>query len=401
MAATTNMKDDILQAVGAFRLEIREKLQTDLPHGLRGKFISGQALERNDFVLWQQFLEQHGWLAPHWPKEHGGPGWNVFQKSVFDEECAIAGAPRVTPFLFGVDMLGPVLLRYGTPEQKRLWMPRILDGSDWWCQGFSEPGAGSDLSSLRLNAVRDRTADGEVYVLNGQKIWTSYAHYANKMFCLARTRRSEKQQHGISFLLVEMTAPGVEVRPIKTLEGSHVLNEVFFTDVRVPVSNLIGTEDEGWECAKYLLSHERTNIAGIGAATAALERVRKMLVGATAKGARVRQANRTLMLWQRFAQLEIDLDNLKANNWAMLEEFSGGASVDVETSILKIRGAELQQQISALARTIEGHSGRDPADYGQSFPFFHATQDYFYNRKLSIVGGTTEVHKNIVARLSG
>ncbi|RIJ03243.1 pimeloyl-CoA dehydrogenase large subunit [Achromobacter sp. K91] len=393
------MKDTIHNGLEEFRAEIRQKLQAELLPGLRDKFNCGAALTREDFVLWQKFLARNGWLAPHWPKEHGGPGWTVFEKFVFDEECAMAGAPRVTPFLFGIDMLGPVLLRYGTSEQKLQWLPRILDGSDWWCQGFSEPGSGSDLSSLRMNAVRECTAGEEMYVLNGQKIWTSYAHYANMMFCLVRTKKSDKQQHGISFLLVDMASPGVEVRPIKTLEGSHVLNEVFFTDVRVPATNLVGTEHEGWRCAKHLLGHERSNIAGIGTATAALERVRKMLKAQNHRATN-QHANRSRMLWQRFAQLEIDLNNLRTNNWAMLQALCAGEPVDMETSILKIRGAELQQQISTLARIIAGQPCSDQTDYGQSFPAFHATQEYFYNRKLTIVGGTTEVHKNIVARLS-
>lgn len=398
MEAVANMKDDTGDALDAFRQEVREVLRDALPDVLRDKFASGQPLVREDFESWQRFLAKRGWLATSWPKEHGGPGWNVFEKCVFDEECAIAGAPRVTPFLFGIDMLGPVLLRFGTDEQKRRWMPRIMNGTDWWCQGFSEPGSGSDLASLRMRAVREVTADGDVYVLNGQKIWTSYAHYANMMFCLVRTRSSERQQDGISFLLLDMKTPGVVVRPIRTLDGSHVLNEVFFSDVRVPAANLVGAEHKGWLCAKYLLAHERSNIAGIGAATAALERVRRMLDAQRSKG---RSADRMRLLWVRFAQLEIDLDNLKVNNWLMLDALSRSLPVDRQTSMLKIRGSELQQQISALARSIEGHPVVGTASYGQLFVSFNATQDYFYNRKLTIVGGTTEVHKNIVARLSG
>lgn len=397
MEAVANMKDDTGDALDAFRQEVREVLRDALPDGLRDKFASGQPLVREDFESWQRFLANRGWLATSWPKEHGGTGWNVFEKCVFDEECAIAGAPRVTPFLFGIEMLGPVLLRFGTDEQKRRWLPRIMNGADWWCQGFSEPGSGSDLASLRMSAVREVTADGDVYVLNGQKIWTSYAHYANVMFCLVRTRNSERQQDGISFLLLDMTTPGVVVRPIRTLDGSHVLNEVFFTDVRVPAANLVGAEHEGWRCAKYLLSHERSNIAGIGAATAALERVRRMLDAQRSKG---RGADRIRLLWVRFAQLEIDLDNLKVNNWLMLDALSRGLPVDRQTSMLKIRGSELQQHISALACSIEGHPVIESVAYGQRFESFNATLDYFYNRKLTIVGGTTEVHKNILARLS-
>ncbi len=228
---------------------------------------------------WHAILNQRGWLANHWPEQYGGPGWNAVQKFIFENECALAHAPRIVPF--GVNMLGPVLIKYGNEAQKQYWLPRILDGSDWWCQGYSEPGAGSDLASVKTTAVRGSDAQGDHYVVNGQKTWTTLGQHANMIFCLVRTNREAKKQQGISFLLVDMRSPGVEVRPIITLDGEHEVNEVFFTDVRVPAENLVGEENMGWTCAKYLLTYERTNIAGVGFSVAALERLKKAAASVT------------------------------------------------------------------------------------------------------------------------
>jgi alkylation response protein AidB-like acyl-CoA dehydrogenase len=258
----------------AFRAEVLSFLHDKLPRRLADKVERGQHLTRDDMAEWHAILNAQGWLANHWPKEYGGPDWSGVKKFIFEDECALARAPRVVPF--GVNMLGPVLIKYGNEAQKRHWLPRILDGSDWWCQGYSEPGAGSDLASVKTTAVRGTDDQGAHYIVNGQKTWTTLGHYANMIFCLVRTATNVRQQEGISFLLVDMNTPGVEVRPVVTLDGEHEVNEVFLTDVRVPVGNLVGEENRGWTYAKYLLTYERTNIAGIGFSVAALNRLRKI-----------------------------------------------------------------------------------------------------------------------------
>src|SRR5262245_35244516 len=235
----------------AFRADVQRFLNDRLPVRIARKVKGGLHLTRDDMREWHAILHARGWLANHWPREYGGPGWSVAQKFLFDHECALAGAPRIVPF--GVNMLGPVLIRYGSEAQKRHWLPRILDGSDWWCQGYSEPGSGSDLASVRTSAVRARDESGEHYLVNGQKTWTTLGHYANMIFCLVRTSTDVRPQEGISFLLINMDSPGVEVRPIVTLDGAHEVNEVFLTNVRVPVDNLVGEENRGWTYAKYLL----------------------------------------------------------------------------------------------------------------------------------------------------
>jgi alkylation response protein AidB-like acyl-CoA dehydrogenase len=249
----------------AFREEVRGFLRDHLPHQISEKVRTSTYLHRQDMVEWHAILNRRGWLASHWPIEHGGPGWTVVQRLIFEDECALAHAPRIVPF--GVSMLGPVLIKFGDEAQKRRWLPRILSGEDWWCQGYSEPDAGSDLASLKTSAVRH----GDQFVVNGQKTWTTLGHFANMIFCLVRTASTGKKQEGISFLLVDMRTPGVEVRPIITLDGAHEVNEVLFTDVRVPAENLVGEENKGWTYAKYLLTYERTGLARVGASMAALD----------------------------------------------------------------------------------------------------------------------------------
>ena len=254
----------------AFRNQVQAFLAEHLPSELSDKVANGERLSKADMEHWHSTLNTRGWLANHWPEAFGGPGWSAVEKFIFELECGLANAPRIVPF--GVNMLGPVLIKYGTPQQQDYWLPRILDGRHWWCQGYSEPGAGSDLAAVKTTAVRD----GDHYVVNGQKTWTTLGQHANMIFCLVRTDREAKPQEGISFLLIDMASPGVEVRPIITLEGDHEINEVFFTDVRVPVANLVGEENKGWTCAKYLLTYERTNIAGVGLSMAALQRLKRV-----------------------------------------------------------------------------------------------------------------------------
>jgi alkylation response protein AidB-like acyl-CoA dehydrogenase len=326
------------------------------------------------------------------------------QKFIFENECALAGAPRVVPF--GVNMLGPVLIRYGSEAQKRHWLPRILDGSDWWCQGYSEPGAGSDLASVQTRAVRATDAQGEHYIVNGQKTWTTLGHYANMIFCLVRTATDVRKQEGISFLLVDMKTPGVEVRPIITLDGEHEVNEVFFTDVRVPAENLVGEENKGWTYAKYLLTYERTNIAGVGFSVAAFNRLRQI-------AAKQRRNGKPLAedpaFAARMARVEIDLENMKTTNLRVIAAVAGGGVPGAESSMLKIRGTEIRQEISSLTRRAMGPYAQpfveEALDEGfEGTPIgpdeaASAASQYFNNRKLSIFGGSNEIQKNIISKM--
>ncbi|GAB1845813.1 acyl-CoA dehydrogenase family protein [Achromobacter xylosoxidans] len=351
-------------------------------------------------VEWHAILNRQGWLASHWPVEYGGTGWSTTQKYIFDNECALAGAPRIVPF--GLSMLGPVLIKYGNEAQKRHWLPRILDGSDWWCQGYSEPGAGSDLASVKTTAVRE----GDHYVVNGQKTWTTLGQYANMIFCLVRTSNEGRRQEGISFLLIDMASPGVQVRPIITLDGEHEVNEVFFSDVRVPVENLVGEENRGWTCAKYLLTYERTNIAGVGQSTAALERLKAVAASQKKNG---RPLAEDPDFAARLARVEIELANMRTTNLRVVAAVAGGGAPGAESSMLKIRGTQIRQEITALNRRAMGpyarpfvaealHDGYDAAPIGPEGADSAAAQ-YFNNRKLSIFGGSNEIQKNIISKM--
>ncbi len=377
----------------AFRVDVRAFLEAELPAELANKCRRGERLTKQDMQRWHAILHRRGWLANHWPVEYGGPGWNAVQRFIFEHECALAFAPRIVPF--GVNMLGPVLLKYGNEAQKRHWLPRILDGADWWCQGYSEPGAGSDLASVKTSAVRT----GEHYLVNGQKTWTTLGQHANMIFCLVRTDPTAKKQEGISFLLIDMSTPGVEVRPIITLDGEHEVNEVFFTDVRVPVENLVGVEHRGWTCAKYLLTYERTNIAGVGFSVAALRELKAFIARHKRNG---RQLNDDPFFAARVARVEIDLENMKTTNLRMIAAVAGGGVPGAESSMLKIRGTEIRQEISSLMRRAMGPQARAWIEAGESL----GTEDgeraavgYLNNRKLSIFGGSNEIQKNIIAKM--
>jgi len=383
-----------------FRQQVRSFLQEKLPARLSEKVRKEKRLTREDFAQWHAILQSRGWLANHWPVAYGGPDWSAVQRFIFENECALAHAPRTVPF--GVNMLGPVLIKFGTPEQKRHWLPRILDGSDWWCQGYSEPGAGSDLAGLKMSAVRD----GDHYVVNGQKTWTTLGHFANRIFCLVRTDRDAKKQEGISFLLIDMASPGVEVRPIITLDGEHEVNEVFFTDVRVPAANLVGEENRGWTCAKYLLTYERTNIAGTGFSLVALEQLRRVATRQMRNG---RPLAQDPLFAARLARVQIDLENMKTTNLRVLAAASGGGAPGVESSLLKIRGTVIRQEISSLFRRAMGVHARpfieEALDEGFEGPWVGpeeaapAAGHYFNYRKLSIFGGSNEIQKNIIAKM--
>ena len=384
----------------AFRDEVRAFLESELPADIAAKVKLGKHMSKEDHQRWQQILVKRGWYAPGWPVELGGTTWGPVEKHIFDEECAAYGAPRTVPF--GVNMVAPVIIKFGTQQQIDHYLPRILSGEDWWCQGYSEPSAGSDLASLKTRAVRE----GDHYIVNGQKTWTTLGQHANMIFCLVRTRSEGKPQEGISFLLIDMNSPGIEVRPIVTLDGDHEVNEVFFSDVRVPVANLVGEENRGWSCAKYLLTYERTNIAGVGLSTAALQQLK-------AVAARQRKNGKPLaedpLFAARLARVEIELDNMRVTNLRVLAAAAHGGAPGAESSMLKIRGTQIRQEITALNRRAMGvyarpyvkqalEDGYDGPQIGPDGADSAAAQ-YFNFRKLSIFGGSNEIQKNIISKM--
>lgn len=382
----------------AFREEVSAFLQEKLPKDLAHKVRQRKELTKADMEGWHATLNQKGWLAPNWPKEYGGAEWNAVQKHIFEEECARAGAPRIVPF--GLSMLAPVLMKFGSQRQKDHYLPRILNGDDWWCQGYSEPGAGSDLASLKTRAVRE----GDHYIVNGQKTWTTLGQHANMIFCLVRTDPEVKQQEGISFLLIDMNSPGIEVRPIILLDGVHEVNEVFFDNVKVPVENLVGEENKGWTYAKYLLTHERTGIAGVGFSQAGLESVKRI---ARAESANGKPLIENPHFAARLARVEIDLMALATSNLRIISQAAAGQAPGVESSMLKVKGTIIRQEINDLARRAVGpyampfpsesvEGDNDPVGPEYAGP---VAAGYFNNRKLSIFGGSNEIQRGIIAKM--
>lgn len=384
----------------AFRAEVQAFLKDKLPARIANKVKAGQRLTKADQYEWHAILNERGWLANHWPEEYGGPGWGAVEKFIFDTECALAGGPRIVPF--GVNMLGPVLIKFGNEAQKKYWLPRILSGEDWWCQGYSEPGAGSDLASVKTTAVRQ----GDHYIVNGQKTWTTQGQHANMIFCLVRTDREAKAQSGISFLLVDMNSPGVELRPIRTLDGDKEVNEVFFTDVKVPVENLVGEENKGWTYAKYLLTYERTGIAGVGFCIAALAKLKVIAAKVMKNG---KPLDQDPLFAARMAQVEIDLENMKTTNLRVIAAVAGGGVPGAESSMLKIRGTEIRQEILSLMRRAVGPYALPFIEEAQYEGYADepvgpkeaatAAANYFNYRKLSIFGGSNEIQKNIISKM--
>ncbi len=382
----------------AFRAEVRAFLDEKLPDDLSEKVRKGQELTKDDHDRWHGILNDQGWLATNWPRKFGGAEWNAVQRHIFEEEAAAHHAPRIVPF--GLAMLAPVLQKFGSPEQQDRWLPRILTGEDWWCQGYSEPGAGSDLASLKTTAVKD----GDHYIVNGQKTWTTLGQHANMIFCLVRTDKDVKQQEGISFLLIDMDTPGIEVRPIILLDGGAEVNEVWFTDVKVPVENLVGEENKGWTYAKYLLTHERTNIAGVGFSQAGLTAVKRIAKAEMAGGKPLMENPHFAA---RVAQVEIDLMAMSTTNLRIVSKAAAGTAPGVESSMLKVKGTIIRQEINDLARraagvyampfaseAIEGANMAlpDPLSAGP------VAAQYFNNRKLSIFGGSNEIQRQIIAK---
>ena len=383
----------------AFRDEVREFLATELPSRMSEKIKLGRRLTKDDMIQWHDILNKRGWLATNWPEEWGGTGWSAVQKHIFDEECWAAGAPRTVPF--GLNMLAPVLIKFGSEEQKRHYLPRILDGTDWWCQGYSEPGAGSDLASLKTKAERD----GDHYIVNGQKTWTTLGHFANWIFCLVRTSTEGKPQEGISFLLIDMDTPGVEVRPIILLDNKHKMNEVFFDNVKVPVENLVGEENKGWTYAKYLLTHERTGTANIGNSNAALEKL-KRIAKEQKKGGRPLDTDPYFAA--RMAKVEMELNALKTTNLRILAQADAGAAAGPESSMLKVKGTIVRLEINDLARRALGpyalpfssealEEGYNEEPIGPEYANPIAAK-YFNNRKMPIYAGSNEVQRQIISK---
>lgn len=376
----------------AFRDEVRAWIAAHLDPALAAKVHAGLRLSKDDIQGWARTLGRQGWLAYRWPRAFGGPGWTVVQQHLFDEALAEAGAPPILPF--GPVMVAPVIMAFGTPEQQQRFLPGIASGEVWWCQGYSEPGAGSDLASLRTRAERV----GDHYVVNGQKTWTTLAQHADWIFCLVRTSHEGKPQTGISFLLIDMKSPGVTVRPIRLLDGEYEVNEVWFDDVRVPVDNLIGEENKGWTYAKYLLSHERANIADVNRAKRELKRLKRL---AQAEGvwddARVRD---------QIALLEVDIVALEMLVLRVLAaEKSGKPALEI-AALLKIRGSEIQQRLTELMMLVAGpmalpyreaalHTLTPPDSDDALAPL---APSYFNRRKTTIYGGSNEVQRNIVAQ---
>ncbi|MEH6670019.1 acyl-CoA dehydrogenase family protein [Halopseudomonas sp.] len=384
----------------AFRDEVREFLKNELPEDIAAKVKNGKNLSKADHERWQKILSKRGWYAPGWPVEFGGTTWGPVEKHIFDEESAAYGAPRTVPF--GVNMVAPVIIKFGTEEQKQHYLPRILSGEDWWCQGYSEPGAGSDLASLKTRAVRD----GDHYIVNGQKTWTTLGQHANWIFCLVRTDPEAQQQRGISFLLIDMATPGITVRPIITLDGDHEVNEVFFDDVKVPVENLVGEENKGWTCAKYLLTHERTGLAGIGASKAALTHLKKV---ATQQHKNGKPLIDDAVFRAQVATVEIELMAAEMSTLRIIAAAKEGGVPGAESSILKVKGTEIRQAITNLLRKAIGPYALpflpEELEYEFDGEMLNTESspalagDYFNMRKLSIFGGSNEIQKNIVSKM--
>ena len=384
----------------AFQQKARTFIEENLPTDIRDKVKGGLRLYKDDYVRWHKILAKQGWLVPEWPEAHGGTNWTPVQRHIFLEEQARAYAPRLVAF--GIKMVGPVIYTFGSQRQKDHYLPRIISAEDFWCQGYSEPGSGSDLASLQTKAVRK----GDHYIVNGSKTWTTMAQYADRMFCLCRTDPEAKFQEGISFLLIDMKQPGIEVKPIRTMDGGREVNTVYLTDVKVPVEDRVGEENKGWTYAKFLLSHERSGIARIGASKAQIEKLREI--------ARDQRCGAGYLIddadfKREVAQVEIDLHALEYTELRALTAAAKGEAPGPEANVLKIRGTELQQKISELLMKAMGYYAMpyvpealeygyndDPVGPDEAAPLAAV---YFNMRKTSIYGGTNEIQKNIIAKM--
>tara|TARA_B100001996_G_scaffold382872_1_gene376071 strand:- start:2167 stop:3363 length:1197 start_codon:yes stop_codon:yes gene_type:complete len=382
-----------------FRNEIKNWLSNNLPKNISEKVRKYQRLHKEDYEIFMKKLNEKGWLALNWPVEHGGTGWNSVQKHIFEEEIVKANAPRIVPF--GLNMLGPVLIAYGSEKQKKHYLPRILTCEDWWAQGYSEPGSGSDLASLKTIA----SDKGDYFLVNGQKTWTTLGQHANKIFCLVKTNTKCKPQEGISFLLIDINSPGVEVKPIITLDGEHEVNEVWLTDVKVPKENLLGEINKGWTYAKYLLTHERTGIAGVPYSKSAIDHLKAI-------ASKINKNELPLIkdpiFSSQIAELEIDINAMEIFNLRTVSAASEGKAPVMESSLLKIKGSIIRQKTSDLLRKAIGpmalpyiseqfDEGWNEEPIGPEYAG-QIAKKYFINRKISIYGGSNEIQKNIVAK---
>jgi pimeloyl-CoA dehydrogenase large subunit len=382
-----------------FRDEVRQFFRTEIPAEIRRKVSEGRGLKREDYVTSQRILNARGWAVPHWPKEWGGQEWSAIQRYIFTEEMLLAAVPL--PQQFNCYMVGPVIAAFGSQAQKEKHLAKIANLDEWWCQGFSEPGAGSDLASLKTRAVRE----GDHYIVNGQKTWTTLGQYADWIFCLVRTDPAAKKQSGISFILIDMKTPGITLRPIITLEGRHEVNEVFFDNVKVPVENLVGEENKGWDYAKFLLANERTGIARIGLSKERIARIKRLAKEMPAGEGTVWD-DRDFR--ERLAEVEIELKALEITQMRVVAaQRRDPGKPDPASSILKIKGSQLQQATTELLLEVAGPFALAAPERGEvqpnDWPFDHdwadaAAASYFNNRKVSIYGGSNEIQKNIIAK---
>jgi alkylation response protein AidB-like acyl-CoA dehydrogenase len=391
---------NLTAAENRFRQEVRSFVRDRLPESIRAKVSRAERPGADDVKSWYRILHARGWIGSNWPVQFGGPGWSPVEQYVFEEELAAADAPL--PPAFGTKLVGPVIMAFGSAAQQAYFLPRILCGEHWWCQGYSEPGAGSDLASLQTRAVRE----GDHYIVNGQKTWTTLAQYANWIFCLVRTDPQAKSQRGISFLLIDMTSTGITVRPIITLDGAHEVNEVWFENVRVPAENLVGEENHGWTYAKFLLEHERSTFAGVG-------HIKRDLARLKAIASAERRAGRALiddpLFAAKISQVEIDMMALEITGLRMLDAARAQRAPGPAVSILKVQSSVIQQRLSELLLEAVGPYGlpfvaerqRDSSTLPVVGPAYAAglAAKYCNERKLSIFGGSNEIQKNIIARM--
>ncbi|HSC19245.1 MAG TPA: acyl-CoA dehydrogenase family protein [Rhizomicrobium sp.] len=379
-----------------FRQEVRDFIRDNLPANLKGKVRRGDFKTKDDYLAWHRILYRRGWIAPHWPKQYGGTGWTATQRYIFNEECGAAETPQIIPF--GLLMCAPVIYTFGNDAQKAKFLPRILSGDDWWCQGYSEPGAGSDLANLKCRAVRE----GDHYIVNGQKTWTTLAQFADWIFCLVRTDPNAKAQEGISFLLIDMKTPGITVKPIIVLDGAREVNEVFFDNVKVPVENRVGEENKGWTYAKFLLVNERSGIAAVARSKKAIERLKQIAEAELEDG---RPLISTDEFARKVAETEIELSALEYTELRTLAREARGQMAGPESSILKIKGTEIQQRITELTLEAIGYYAYPDArafgdnEYAPGPDYAAGQAGYYFNmRKTSIYGGSNEIQRNIIAK---
>jgi len=388
----------------AFRDQVRTYLQENLPADLQHKVQNHKRLAKEDFVRWHKTLAKQGWVAPGWPVEHGGTGWSPAQRHIWEEECARAGTPPILPF--GVAMVAPVIMAFGNEAQKKYYLPRILNCDDWWCQGYSEPGSGSDLASLKTRAELVKDPDGDYYLVNGQKTWTTLGQHADMIFCLVRTDPNVRKQEGISFLLIDMHTPGITVRPIIMMDEDHEVNEVFFDNVKVPVANRIGEENKGWTYAKYLLGHERTGIAAVGRSKRELQFLKRLANQQSKNGKPLLEDP---LFAAKVASLEIELMALEVTVLRVVSQEGSKRGPGPEASLLKVKGTEIQQALTELMLEAAGPYGM-PFDKafleGEHEHSVTGADDaaplaayYFNYRKTSIYGGSNEIQKNIITQM--